>query len=446
MDLAEKFRRFQQQQRQQQQQQELQRQDRQGLQQPQGLPANAQSGAPADQPAVASMCRELGMQACSTPWGWVCVRETSYPPNHVHGRISLGSFVQLPPGALALLSLPPAPLPPTAWAFLDTETTGLAGGAGTMVFLCGVAYFRDGSLSVRQYLSPGPAGEPALVSSILADLQPFPGLVTFNGKIFDWPLLHDRLVLHRQQAVAEPVHADLLFPSRWLFRPLVSSCRLQCLEAEILGSPRLSDIPGELIPSLYTEYLRTGNALLLEPVLAHNLTDLLSLVALACRLLQPWLDPTHAHPEELYGLARLLAARGMTQEAIPLWETALSSLPPSLAAKAGYQLGILYRRLGNPHQAAQVWQWAAESSGTQGTLAPVEPLLELAKYHEHVTKDLEEARRVTLQALRRLWRRQGLEAPSQGTAHHVMQELQRRLDRIERKMVRPQPQGRATSR
>jgi len=368
----------------------------------------------ADHPPLASGRRravaELGLEVEDTPAGPCYFRETVYPPTHRHGTLALGSFLQLPPEGLGILALPPQALPPSSWAFLDTETTGLQGGPGTVVFLCGVARFTGDTLVVRQYLAPDPAAEPALIWAVLRDLAPYPGIVSFNGKAFDWPLIRDRVVLSRQRLPPDPVHADLLFPARWIFRSRLASRRLTHLEAEILRCPREDDIPSELIPEVYRAYLRGAPARTLAPVLDHNRHDLLSLVVLACRLLAPWLRAEEAEPEELYGLARMMWVRGYASQAVPLWENAVTRLPPLLAVRAAEELGRIYRRLGRLHEAARIWQAAVEAVG-EGPLLHPGPLVELAKYYEHVVRDHEAARECTLRALEVARRRTSLAAP-----------------------------------
>ncbi|MEW5932393.1 MAG: ribonuclease H-like domain-containing protein [Bacillota bacterium] len=404
MDLWERFRQFQ------------ERAQRTAPAAPGAEPPHPTATPPATEPVHSAAVErrrlravaELGLQCEDTPAGPSYFLETVYPSTHRHGILALGSFLDLPPEGLAILAQPPQALPPSAWAFLDTETTGLQGGPGTIVFLCGLARFTGDTLVVRQYLAPDPASEPALIWAALRDLAGYQGIVSFNGKAFDWPLIRDRVVLARQPLPRDPVHADLLLPARWLFRYRLASCRLTHLESEILRCPREDDIPTELIPEVYRAYLRGAPARTLAPVLDHNRHDLLSLVVLAGRLLAPWLRAEEAEPEELYGLARLMWARGHASRAVPLWEKAVSGLPPLLAARAGEELGRIYRRLGRPHEAARIWQAVVGD----GPLLHPGPLVELAKYYEHVLRDHEAARQCTLRALEAARHRAALAAPS----------------------------------
>ncbi|MDI6893220.1 MAG: ribonuclease H-like domain-containing protein [Bacillota bacterium] len=404
MDLWERFRQFQE-----------RAQRAAPAQVPGAEPAHVPGAEPARTPGSGAVERwrrravaDLGLQCEETPAGPSCFLETFYPATHRHGILDLGSFLNLPPEGLGILAQPPQALPPSAWAFLDTETTGLQGGPGTIVFLCGLARFAQDTLVVRQYLAPDPAAEPALIWAVLRDLAGCQGIVSFNGRAFDWPLIRDRVVLARQSLPPDPVHADLLFPARWLFRSRLASCRLTHLESEILRCPREGDIPSELIPEVYRAYLRGAPARTLAPVLDHNRHDLLSLVVLACRLLAPWLQAEEAEPEELYGLARMMWARGHAPQAVPLWEKAVAGLPPVLATRAGEELGRIYRHLGQPHEAARIWRAVAPD----GALAHPGPLVELAKYYEHVVRDHEAARQCTLRALEAARHRAALAAPS----------------------------------
>ena len=51
-------------------------------------------------------------------------------------------------------------------------------------------------------------------------------------------------------------HLDLLFGAQRLWKLRLESCRLVELENRILGVERQGDLPGEMIPYYYFEYLR----------------------------------------------------------------------------------------------------------------------------------------------------------------------------------------------
>ena len=155
----------------------------------------------------------------------------------------------------ATLAPPPEALEAPPWEphgrahgellFVDTETTGLAGGTGTLVFLLGVARFVPGGLDVEQWLLLSPSAEGEWLAAIAARLPRDPLLVSFNGKAFDLPLLAAR---HRMQRMRDPfaqrAHWDLLFPLRRAFASRWPDCRQQTAERRLLGIERLDDLPG----------------------------------------------------------------------------------------------------------------------------------------------------------------------------------------------------------
>ena len=201
-----------------------------------------------------------------------------------HGRTPLA------PGLLGLASVPlrrgsTRLLPAGRVLFLDTETSGLAGGTGTFVFLLGLARVRDEGLELSQHLATGFAGEAALLRALESALDCADCLVTYNGKSFDVPLLRTRLALARRpDAFAGKAHGDLLHATRRLLARGWPDCRLQTAEREALGFTRTDDLPGAQVPQAWQCWLRQGEAAPLAAVLAHNRDDLLSLAALLSRL------------------------------------------------------------------------------------------------------------------------------------------------------------------
>ena len=202
--------------------------------------------------------------------------------------------------------------------FLDLETTGLAGGAGTYPFLVGCGWFDGAAFRVRQFFLSGFTAEPALLAAVEALAARFSGLVTYNGRSFDVPLLENRFALHRMEGrVTALPHVDLLHPARRLWRSesaespsgqeaSVSGCRLTELEHTLLGHERLGDVPGFEIPSRYFHFVRTGDARPLEAVLEHNRLDLLSLALVTARAAQMLDDGAAAArtAREAFGMGR----------------------------------------------------------------------------------------------------------------------------------------------
>jgi hypothetical protein len=172
------------------------------------------------------------------------------------------------------------------FSFLDTETTGLAGGTGTQVFTAAVARPHANGIELVQLFLAEPSDEPAFLAALDAELRLTPGLATYNGASFDLPLLRTRWLMARMPGeLAEGVHLDLLHLTRSLLRPRLESCTLRAVEERLLGFEREDDIPGHLIPQAYFDYLRSGWSSILEPTLEHNRQDVLSLQHLLHRLL-----------------------------------------------------------------------------------------------------------------------------------------------------------------
>src|SRR5437899_6020339 len=205
---------------------------------------------------------------------------------------------------------------PEKWVFLDTETTGLAGGTGTYAFLIGLAWWDAGGLQVEQFFMRDFAEEHSLLQELSQRLAERPVLVTFNGKSFDWPLLENRFAM--TCSIASPklaAHLDLLHPARALWKLRLGSVRLVELERHVLDAPRLgwqrdNDVSSALIPQFYFDYLRGGPAEPLAAVVRHNQMDLRGLAALFCKL-NDFLaeEPGPFEPVEgldLFGLSKFL--------------------------------------------------------------------------------------------------------------------------------------------
>ena len=268
-----------------------------------------------------------------TPGGRHWEMERTWPSHYRHGVSDVGALIELPADILSeLLSAGSGAeqinSPPERWAFLDTETTGLAGGSGTLAFLVGIGSITPAGFGLKQYFLRQPAEEPSLLSALTADLANYDVLVTYNGKAFDVPLLETRFLMNRQKApFARLQHVDLLYGARRLWRLKLESCRLQDLERRILGHERVGDVGGGFIPNLYFDYLRRSDPGLLEPVFFHNAIDILSLACLTAVVPQAFREPARlTHGAELAGLARWLCNEDRLALARPMsdalvWET-----------------------------------------------------------------------------------------------------------------------------
>jgi uncharacterized protein YprB with RNaseH-like and TPR domain len=274
-------------------------------------------------------------------------------------------------------------LDPAHWLFLDTETTGLAGGSGTYPFLVGLAWWEGGGLQVEQFFMRDFGEEHALLLSLSKHLAQRRVLVTFNGKSFDWPLLETRYRMTRAIEPPTPaVHLDFLHPARQLWKSRLPSLRLGDLEREILrvslGSrldwSRDTDVDSSQIPEIYFNFVRHGTAHPLLPVLHHNQMDLRGLAAIAARILellslsrQPGADASIAQKNrapsidhdaaDLFGLARLPDRRREPASARTHYKAALDAgLPPALARTARRELARLSKRAGDHAGAVEHWE------------------------------------------------------------------------------------------
>lgn len=235
-------------------------------------------------------------------------------PAHRVGRVALEAAHAADPRVLAELALDPAlaSSAPESWLFVDTETTGL-GGAGTLVFLVGLASIEpSGAVTVEQLLLVEPSDERAMLDRLRERMQNATLLVSFNGKAFDRPMLECRAVLNRLPPLPVRPHFDLLHVGRRLHRQRLGCCTLRRVESEVLGFDRGDDIDGSEVPSIYSHFLRTGDAARLSAVVAHNFADVVSMVALVGLYGQR--TPALAG-EDLAGLARTLKRAGATRHA-----------------------------------------------------------------------------------------------------------------------------------
>lgn len=263
--------------------------------------------------------------------------------------------------------------------YLDTETTGLSGGSGTVVFLVGVAVERDDCLEITQFLLTRYSGERTLLLRLGDLLRDGCVLVSYNGKSFDLPLLAGRYRINGlPDRFSGHPHLDLLHPVRRLFSSRWPDCRLPTAERTLLGFRRRDDLPGSAAPDAWFAYLRRGQTDLLAKVCRHNALDLLSLPALRIALSDRLRAPSPSEVD-LTALARWM--RGADE---PAALRLLHGARERLDARGLELLGDLLRRAGRHREASLIWQALAEG----GSIRAME---KLAKYEEHVRGDLEEA-------------------------------------------------------
>ncbi len=282
--------------------------------------------------------------------------------------------------------------------FIDTETTGLAGGTGTLPFLVGAGFFTEEGFRVRQYFMRDYEDEPAVLAELHSLSEAFQAVCTYNGKGFDIPLLNSRFLLNRKRTqIANWPHFDLLYPARRFWRELLPNCRLSTVEAHIFKHTRDEDIPGELIPYVYFDFLRGIRMERIRPVLAHNAEDIRTLALIAAKTCRMLHNPLHEceHPQELLAIGRCFAAECDWQQAGEFFERALNhgGLPDEMALTIRRQLSLIFKRGEQFEKAVQIWQEMKDLNND--CFAHIE----LAKYYEHKEKRLNDALLLTEQAL-----------------------------------------------
>ncbi len=282
---------------------------------------------------------------------------------------------------------------PTKWLFLDTETTGLAGGTGTYPFLVGIAWWDAGGLQVEQFFMRDFSEEHSLLHELAARLADRPVLVTFNGKSFDWPLLENRFTMTR--SISTPrlaAHLDLLHPARALWKLRLGSVRLVELERRVLDAPRLGwhredDIASALIPQYYFDYLRGGPCDPIVGIVRHNQMDLRGLAALFGKI-NTLIASQHTDRDgidslDLFGLSRFFERRGDSDRAHVACSQALDlGLPAEFLPRARRELALLVKRRGDHAAAAALWL-ELSTDPQEGVLA----CEQLAIHYERRAKD-----------------------------------------------------------
>jgi uncharacterized protein YprB with RNaseH-like and TPR domain len=357
--------------------------------------------------------------------------EAKYPPEHTHGSKPLGSLLGFNTSLIAEVARQSAfsDARLEKLVFLDTETTGLVGGAGTIVFLVGVGTFFEGHFRLRQYFLRDPGEEAAFLLALGEDLDQGEGLVSFNGRAFDVPLLEMRymLGLRRHWPLNTWPQLDLLHVARRLWRRSLPDCTLGTIEREVLAVSRSEqDVPGAEIPGMYLDYLRTGDASDMTRVIYHNAVDVLSLVVMASAVLELHgeVDPTSLSGEEALAVARWHAGAGRADPASNAYHAAMRSKRTEIRLDALRHFSAELKRAQRREEALPLWEeWH--------TLAPDDPkpCVELAMFYEWHEVDLDLARTWTEKALLSLthW-------PPGWQREREWAELEHRMQRLARKL------------
>ena len=309
-----------------------------------------------------------------------------------HGRFCVRDLAPLDMDQMAVLGNDPAlrGLDYRGGLFFDTETTGLAGGTGTVAFLIGVGWFEGGAFITRQLFARDYGEERATLRDLHDLVSGKKFLVSFNGKAFDANLLAARFIMNRMpNPLAGLPHLDLLHSARRLLSHRLPDRRLGSLESVLIGFEREDDIPGSEIPQRYFDWLRRRDGRLMNGVFEHNRLDILSLAALAAGLAE-LIDPdgahTLCHPGDRLAAARLFLARGCQTEAARLLTSLAGCGCEETARDAARELSLLHKR--GRHWPAAVAIWEEMANRDESDLFA---LIELAKWCEHQRGDFRRA-------------------------------------------------------
>lgn len=363
-----------------------------------------------------------------TPRGDAFIAEQSFGTEYRHGNQPL--TINHPLKTIATWAREPllSSLPLSSFAFLDTETSGMAGGTGTYAFMVGVGRFNGGTFELAQFFLRDPAEEPAMLEALIEFLAPCKALVTFNGKAFDAPLLVTRYKLHEIPSPLKDLsHLDLLPLARRLWRDRLPSRALKYLEENILGLPRTTEeVPGYEIPWLYFDYLRTGDATPLKGVFYHNAMDVVAMAALLSHIASILHDPFNGnvqHGLDFIALGKLFEDLGDWDSAARLFERGLEmELSEADFASAVQRLARLQKRRGDLDEALRLWEEAAKRGHIYAHV-------EMAKHCEHRLRDYTSALAWSESALK-LVKNSDLPKYAQ---KHWQEELFRRRERLRQK-------------
>jgi uncharacterized protein YprB with RNaseH-like and TPR domain len=399
---------------------------------PKGLPTPVEPDFSPDVPTRSHIESWADGEAVKNEFGEHFQTERLFPAHKQHGAADVGTLAELPSNLMAALGC--GEVPPVScerWAFLDTETTGLAGGSGTYAFLIGVGRITREGFRLRQFFMREYAEEPSQLAALENHLRDFDVLVTYNGKTYDQPLLETRYRMCRAKSpLTRLAHVDLLFGARRIWKLRLESCRLVELERQILGFHREGDLPGEMIPYVYFEYLRSREAHRLMPIFHHNAIDILTLACLAAIVPVAFSDTGCdalaklglRRGEDLNGIARWLIAAGELERGVELLKRAVAAgLPDRLLFRALWDVAIAEKKLQRPHAAVNVF---TELAGCRNEFRS-RALEELAKFYEHEQRNFALA----------------LEFTQQAFAVEPSPEFLRRKARLEKRLARPRAQS-----
>jgi len=387
-------------------------------------------------PGPANIEQLLGGQMVETPSGRYFCLEKTHPVDYRHGVVPLLSYLESDASLLHLLVNDPefGAVELEQTLFIDTETTGLSGGAGTCAFLVGVGYFQDSEFRVVQYFMNDFDEEHALMETLAKLVSRFQVIVSYNGKSYDIPLLNSRYIYQGLKSEFQTVrHFDLLHTVRRLWKHRLPDCSLATAEQHLIKNTREGDIPGYLIPITYFDYLRTKDAGPLKSVFYHNQQDILSMVALMAKAMHVLQNPLHhcENGEELLRVGKLYEACRRYGEAGRLYQSHLENgADESNEQELLIRMAYAYKKLNQWNRAVKAWQACVETK----RFHPL-PYIELAKHYEHRVKDVSAAKKFVDKALKEMMILANLGRRTDWDEYG--EDLKYRLQRLERKLDAP---------
>ncbi len=368
-------------------------------------------------------------QVKTNDFGEYFLARQSLPFGRPYGNYRIGDFSTADLHPLSVLFSETSIPEPSQLAYLDTETTGLAGGTGTCAFLIGIAAAEGPQFVVRQFFLRDYPEEKAVLAALSEVLEKYEGVVTFNGKTFDVPLLETRYALARLKSpFGRMTHLDLLHPARRLWRLRLQRCELTRLEKGVLGIGREGDVAGSEIPGIYFDYLRSGNAQHLQPVFYHNALDVVTLAALGVEMARTVTDAGGGralHSLDLFSLSRVFDRARVTDMSVSTCRQALTAgLPEAVEAHALWQLASQHKRNRQHGHAVELWKKLVSRDDAYA----IKAFEELAIYYEHHERDAGTALDFTTAAMARM-RGPHVPAPTLKRLTHRLRRLQRKSDR-----------------
>jgi len=349
-----------------------------------------------DKPLLATAKKKIPIESLvdghefDTIFGKIFSSTRNYSKSHKHGVAPLKPFSRYQVLCDWAQASHLADVDIEDFVFLDTETTGLSGGTGTIPFMIGAARFIDDNFVLEQLFLRNPSEEKAQLTALTQFVDGAKAVVSYNGKSFDLPIINTRYILNRLGNPFDGIdHIDLLHITRRVWKRRLKQCNLGNIEKEILEFYRTNeDIPGYLVPEFYRNYIVDGDASHIAKIFYHNEIDVVSLSALFSTLAAILEDPISdklSHAEDIYSIGRLMES--LDREVLA--ERLYASTHLSAANSAETVLSLLsrsriYKRKREYSEAVRLWQQAFE-------LGSEEAALELAKYYEHTAKDYSKA-------------------------------------------------------